>query len=1031
MPYRLRKAPKRDLYWVVGEDGSKRSHDPLPLETAKAQMAALYAAMPSTEGGSAQSGFVRRMLGEVKRKNILQKKSNLYAPITSLRKYSTMNSPAVFNPSKLTASTTSKWISDHFGAPKDTIQEYIDNELEGDYEKWKRGKLTFKGDTVSHNGKLYKAKEDTLYAEPPNAKIWQSVAQKGKGRMKGGLENDVTRAYAAMKPMTEDKWIASVKKFNPAAATPANYVKDYLTPWTRRRDAAILDQQPGVGRAAVLPGYTEVRSQAEANALGPGAKYAIRNADGSVSSGTNRTLEDLARFDQEAVDKQVMRENQKKAAEEKYWANQSAVSRFFNRDVVGVLTKIADFGSDVVGAVVPGVGKLIQKGYQGLAPPGSKYYSSAPLGQKILNTLGSIAPSPSQVGSFLGSGHMHGLKGEGFFGDMFSAVTRPIGRVVGRVRDALSGVRRDYPPSVRKVIKSIGAQPIARMVVRRDPIPSFLSYAVDLLTMGQFSKAQQDANYDKMFHLCIEFELAKGPRYVIEKNEVISVALARAPTKDTQIATVGMQSALDNTLNGLLKAGQGVMKERWFVYNALSNNCQDFILGILQGNQQLTPRLTEFVKQPLESIASSLPEYADKLFQGVTDAAAVGNVVIEGRGAFVPPSFEDMVKMGSKRVFALMKRHGYILPEFEKTGEGLVDKILKTGLSAVPVKFRRYFIRFQNGEYIKGYKYQGRGALKGGGPYKTLVEDLANRVIGTPALPNAVATRAFNNLKDLVLDKMVADRFNRPRKDHYLAEWRRVVEELQTGVKRWSNEADDFVFAAEADHLVRQAASHDPRFPPKVQTKFVFPAGSSDAIHGAFDDATDWKIAYLIIPFKDPPTPERDFLTTDSANGLLDAATVAAGVGATDEAIKAQLRHPHTRGRIEDLIRIEYKMPAAVGKGGGRAPASKFQKQLQKAGVSPAAYLKKAQDKAKKLGLSHTLLGFSSDDKHKLQIPNAAGKLIRFGSVGLGDHVLYSLAHDPSANEHRARYLARATKIKGNWKADKYSPNSLAIGVLW
>jgi len=119
------------------------------------------------------------------------------------------------------------------------------------------------------------------------------------------------------------------------------------------------------------------------------------------------------------------------------------------------------------------------------------------------------------------------------------------------------------------------------------------------------------------------------------------------------------------------------------------------------------------------------------------------------------------------------------------------------------------------------------------------------------------------------------------------------------------------------------------------------------------------------------------------------------------------------------------------GRGGGRAPTSKFQKQLQKAGVSPAAYLKKAQDKAKKLGLSHTLLGFSSDAKHKLQIPNEAGKLIRFGAVGLGDHVLYSLAHDPSADEHRARYLARASKIKGAWKSDKYSPNSLAIGVLW
>ncbi len=28
-------------------------------------------------------------------------------------------------------------------------------------------------------------------------------------------------------------------------------------------------------------------------------------------------------------------------------------------------------------------------------------------------------------------------------------------------------------------------------------------------------------------------------------------------------------------------------------------------------------------------------------------------------------------------------------------------------------------------------------------------------------------------------------------------------------------------------------------------------------------------------------------------------------------------------------------------------------------------------------------------------------------------------------------YLSRATKIKGNWKKDKYSPNNLAINLLW
>jgi hypothetical protein len=116
---------------------------------------------------------------------------------------------------------------------------------------------------------------------------------------------------------------------------------------------------------------------------------------------------------------------------------------------------------------------------------------------------------------------------------------------------------------------------------------------------------------------------------------------------------------------------------------------------------------------------------------------------------------------------------------------------------------------------------------------------------------------------------------------------------------------------------------------------------------------------------------------------------------------------------------------------GGKKPTGTFHKQLQDAGVSPEAYLKKARSKAKKHGLAYKHLGFSSDEKHKLQIPKANGSLVRFGAVGLGDHVLYSLTHDPNADEHRRRYLARATKIKGNWKKDPYSPNNLAIHILW
>lgn len=48
MPYVLRKAPRREAYWVVNQDtGKKHSIDPLPRKKAEAQMRLLYA----VEGG--------------------------------------------------------------------------------------------------------------------------------------------------------------------------------------------------------------------------------------------------------------------------------------------------------------------------------------------------------------------------------------------------------------------------------------------------------------------------------------------------------------------------------------------------------------------------------------------------------------------------------------------------------------------------------------------------------------------------------------------------------------------------------------------------------------------------------------------------------------------------------------------------------------------------------------------------------------------------------------------------------------------
>jgi hypothetical protein len=66
-------------------------------------------------------------------------------------------------------------------------------------------------------------------------------------------------------------------------------------------------------------------------------------------------------------------------------------------------------------------------------------------------------------------------------------------------------------------------------------------------------------------------------------------------------------------------------------------------------------------------------------------------------------------------------------------------------------------------------------------------------------------------------------------------------------------------------------------------------------------------------------------------------------------------------------------------------------------------------------------LSEKKDKKYKVIVDN---KTVHFGST-MPD---YTKHKDES---RRKSYLARAKGIKGAWKGNKYSPNNLAINLLW
>ena len=249
----------------------------------------------------------------------------------------------------------------------------------------------------------------------------------------------------------------------------------------------------------------------------------------------------------------------------------------------------------------------------------------------------------ARVYSFLDGNPKHdedlrtNLEGRGLFDNFLRSGVGVAKKVVGRVKDVFRGVRLDYSPSVRSTLRSVGGLPVVQMFVRRDPIRAPLNLVLNALTLGKWEEAKKKYSYDKLFHLGLECVVKIGSgrevrRYVLEKNEVINISPAKAMDALTETLEVPMGDS--TTMNALLETGKEVLGPNFFKYDAFTNNCQDFILAILQ--QYMTPELRDWIKQPVEQLLPELPGYTKTLAKLATDAGAIFNVALEGRGGLRP-----------------------------------------------------------------------------------------------------------------------------------------------------------------------------------------------------------------------------------------------------------------------------------------------------------------------------------------------------------------------------------------------------------
>lgn len=202
----------------------------------------------------------------------------------------------------------------------------------------------------------------------------------------------------------------------------------------------------------------------------------------------------------------------------------------------------------------------------------------------------------------------------------------------------LTSKRKDgvLPKAVSDLIQKIddaGESTIERMVVVRTPVQAYVGQLMQIVSIGKYRDVISESYYDKMFHLAI---LING-RYILQKNEVIALTDSGDSLKnqlgkgsDTMAVKIPKDITPQLTFATLLESTKQHMGPKLFSnYCAKANNCQDFILAVLQSNGLAYPHLISFVKQNSEEIFNKLPIHTPQVARALTNVAAVGDKLVE------------------------------------------------------------------------------------------------------------------------------------------------------------------------------------------------------------------------------------------------------------------------------------------------------------------------------------------------------------------------------------------------------------------
>ena len=179
--------------------------------------------------------------------------------------------------------------------------------------------------------------------------------------------------------------------------------------------------------------------------------------------------------------------------------------------------------------------------------------------------------------------------------------------------------RENISPNVDKFMRDHGDEPILEMIISRNVLSSILTGSMKLIS----SQFREKSASNKLYHLKLLIRTTHS-NVSLEKNEVITISPYQM-NYGAENLYVHFPPGL--TINILLQNTRNKMGNSFLTYSARDNNCQNFVLSLLQANGLSNERNILFTKQSTTALFSTEMR---KFTNTITDIAGKIDIIREG-----------------------------------------------------------------------------------------------------------------------------------------------------------------------------------------------------------------------------------------------------------------------------------------------------------------------------------------------------------------------------------------------------------------